>query len=188
MHRAFAAALVAVLFLAATPLAASTFLHMSPRELVAGADALVRGEVIELESFWSESGRVIVTEATIAVEAAILGQVPSIVTVRTFGGQVGDVRVEAHGFPRFEPGERVLLFLERHEDDTLRVLGYQQGQFRVVTRLDGVTLAVPMVDEDARFLTRDGRVAPEPRSLEIGLFTDTVLRLAGPAGAPSLDR
>ena len=171
MRRKVVIALAATLVLAAVPAVASTFVHMSPKELVAEADALVQGRVVELDSFWTESGRLIATEAMVAVEETVFGSASGTVTVRTFGGQVGDVKVEAPGFPSFEKGERVLLFLKRDPDDgTLRVLGYQQGQFRVVTRLDGVTLAVPQVDDGARFLTRDGQLGPAPRSLELGDF------------------
>jgi len=186
MQRRTALALLAIFCLAAMPAAASTFLHMSTRDLVTQADALVRGRVVALESSWSDSGRVIVTDATIEVERTLLGSAPATVTVRTFGGQVDDVIVEAHGFPRFEQDEHVLLYLEADDDGTLRVLGYQQGHFRVVTRLDGVTLAVPMVEDGVRFFTAAGQAGPEPRSVEIGTFVNRVrgLALAAPTALP----
>jgi hypothetical protein len=113
----------------------------------------------------------IITEATIEVEQTLLGEAPPVVRVRTFGGQVGDFRVEAEGFPRFEAGSRVMLFLESEPaDGSLRVLGYQEGHFELVDRLDGVRMVVPMVDANARYLTRTGQPAPEPRSLEISAF------------------
>ena len=184
MQRRVTLFLLAVLCLASMPAAASTFLHMSTRELATQADALIRGRVVELESSWSESGRIIVTDATIDVEQTVFGSVANTVTVRTFGGQVDDVRVEAHGFPRFEQGEHVFLYLEREADGTMRVLGYQQGHFRVVTRLDGVTLAVPMVEDKVRFFTRSGQVGPEPQSVEIGVFTRQAVSVS--AGTPVL--
>lgn len=162
--------LMAVL-LAALPAAASTFLAMSQEEMVAGSEAVVQGKVTALESFWSDSGRVILTEATVEVEEVLAGDAPPVVTVRTFGGQVGDVVIEAHGFPRFQPDERVVLFLNRDDgDDSLRVLGYQLGHYRVVKRLDGVTLAVPQVDEDVPFLTPSGKPVPAPASLRFNDF------------------
>lgn len=175
--------LLLVSCVAALPATASTFVNMSSQELVAQADALIEGRVINLSSFWTDSGRLIATEAVVAVDEVLFGDAPAKVTVRTFGGQVGDIRVDAPGFPRFESGERVLLYLKADsEDGTLRVLGYQQGQFRVVTRRDGVTLAVPMVDDDARFLTRDGRLAPAARSTEIGAYKASILKVAERTG------
>ncbi len=179
MSRKSFLALAATLSLLALPAGASTFIHMSPAELVAQADALIQGRVVDINSFWSESGRLIVTEARVAVDETIFGEASSTVTVRTFGGKVGDIQVEAHGFPSFEKGEHVLLYVQTEpEDGSLRVLGYQQGQFRVVTRRDGVTLAVPMVEDGARFLSRDGRPGPEARSVEIEHFKNSVRSLA----------
>ena len=179
MRRFLGIGLALVLCIGVVPATASTFVAMSPEALVAQADAVIQGEVVNLSSFWTESDRLVATEALVTVDEVIAGDAPSTVTVRTFGGQVGDFKVEAHGFPTFQRNERVLLFLEWNADeDAYRVLGYQQGQFRVVTRLDGVTLAVPMVDEGARFFHADGRLAPEPRSTEIETFKSTVRDLA----------
>ncbi len=175
--------MLAISILATVPAVASTFLHMSSKELITEADALIQGRVVELSSFWTESGRLSATEVMIEVEETLLGEAPATVTVRTFGGEVGDIKVEAHGFPRFERGERVLLYLTTDPDDgTVRVLGYQQGQFRIVTRNDGVTLAVPMVDEGARFLTATGKAAPVVWSLEISAFKASVAKIAAGVG------
>ena len=172
-------AILAVALLAAVPATASTFLAMSPRELVAQADSVVVARVIDQVSSWTESGRLIYTENTLLVEEVVLGEAPETVRVRTFGGQVGDVIVEAHGFPKLESAERVLLFLYRDEEvGAVRVLGYQQGHFRVVTRLDGVTLAVPMVDADARLVDRAGRPAAEARSVPLAQFKAQIVKQA----------
>lgn len=177
MKRAVCFTVTALLALAALPAAGSTFVAMSQQEMVGHADAVVQGRVVGLESFWSASGRIIVTEAVVAVDEVVAGEAPAQVRVRTFGGQVGDVTVEAHGFPVFEQGERVILFLARERSDgSLRVVGYQQGHYRVVTRLDGVTLAVPQVEEGVRLLTPSGRLAPAAQSVLIDDFKASVRR------------
>src|SRR5687768_17934661 len=56
------------LLVAAVPANASTFLHVSRGELTARAEAVVVGTVLEVESFWSDDGRVILTEAKVLVE------------------------------------------------------------------------------------------------------------------------
>ena len=56
------------LLLAAVPAAASTFLAMTQHELVAQSDAVVQGKVLKVSSFWSPSGRVIMSEALVQVE------------------------------------------------------------------------------------------------------------------------
>lgn len=176
-------ALLAVALFAAAPVTASTFVAMSADELVSQADAVVVGRVIDRVSAWTESGRLIYTDNMVAVDEVVFGEADATVMVRTFGGRVGDIVVEAHGFPRFEDGERVLLFLARDEEiGAVRVLGHQQGQFRVVTRLDGVTLAVPMIDEGARLLDLQGRPMAEPRSVRLGQFKARLLKKAGELG------
>lgn len=168
-----------IVLLSALPVAASTFVAMTSQDLVKGATAVIQGRVVGLESFWSDSGRIIVTEATIEVDEVLLGSAPSTVTVRTFGGQVGDIVVEAHGFPMLEADENVLLFLTvEPADGSTRILGYQQGHYRVVNRLDGVTLAVPMVDEGMRLIERSGKLAPEPQSLSLDDFKSRLHKTA----------
>lgn len=179
MRRRSVVALLAALCLMAVPATASTFLHKPTKELVFEADALIQGRVVEMSSFWTDSGRLIATDVQVAIDDTVFGKASGTVRVRTFGGTVGDITVEAHGFPRFEMGEHVLLYVKADpEDGVFRVHGYQEGQFRVVTRLDGVTLAVPQIDEGARLLTRDGKMAPEPRSIELGQFKNQVKELA----------
>src|SRR4051794_613685 len=113
----------ALLLAAAVPAAASTFLAMTQHELIAQSDAVVQGRVLKVSSFWSPSGRVIMSEALVQVEEKVRGNAPSVVKVRTFGGTVGGYTVEAHGFPKFAVDERVVLFLQ-NADDTAEVTGY----------------------------------------------------------------
>lgn len=143
----------------ALPLSASTFVALDDVELVAAADGAVVGEVLEVHSFWNDRGTLIVTEAKLLVRDVVFGDAPAEITVRTFGGDVAGYKVEAHGFPTFEVGQTQLVVLEKAVDGTLRVAGHRQGQFEVQTRMDGTAVAVPMVG-DARFLTRDGQLAP----------------------------
>jgi hypothetical protein len=152
--------------LLALPLSASTFVAMDDVELVAAADGAIVGEVLEVHSFWNDNGTLIVTEARLLVHDVVFGDAPAEVTVRTFGGQVAGYGVEAHGFPTFEVGQTQLVVLEKAGDGSLRVAGYRQGQFEVQTRTDGTAVAVPMVG-DARFLTRDGQIAPRPKAMTL---------------------
>lgn len=173
----------------ALPLAASTFVAMTSDELISESRAVVQGEVVSARSHWDGSGRIIVTDVSVRVDEVLIGSSPAVVTVRTFGGQVNDLVVEAHGFPRLEVGEQVILFLyEEPEDGTTRILGYQQGHFRVVTRLDGVTLAVPQVDENAQLLRPNGSPVPIPASVEIGAFKTRLLDAAESLGRSDVNR
>lgn len=188
MNRLLGSALVILIGLCASPLSASTFVAMTESELIAQSDLVIQGEVINTRSHWSQTGRIIVTDATIRVDEALLGDSPRVIQVRTIGGQVNDFVVEATGFPKLEMGEKVLLFLhEEPADRSLRITGHQQGQFRVVTRLDGVTLAVPQVDEDAALLRANGTPVPAQRSVEIGSFKTHLLDAAEKLGRANVD-
>jgi hypothetical protein len=172
------------LLLLAAPASGSTFLHMSRAELAAKASSVVVGNVLSVESFWTKSGRIIVTEAMVEVEDAVLGEAPSVVRVRTFGGTVNGYTVEAHGFPTFAKGERLLLFLEQDkaDPDATRVLGYQEGMYRVAMDKAGREVAHPTVDGGARLLTAEGKLAPAPRPLLLDDLRGEVRELGRRAG------
>ena len=176
--------LLGMALLLAVPAAGSTFLHVSRAELSAKAQAVVVGEVVEVRSFWHESGRIIVTDATVAVEQAVVGQSPALTTVRTFGGTVDGFTVEAHGFPKFELGQRLLLFLEPdgRAKEVRRVLGYQEGMYRVVIDDSGAEIAVPTVDAGAHLLTAQGRPAPAPRPIALDDLRNDIRAAARRAG------
>lgn len=161
---------ILTLCLAALPLSASTFVALSESELVGTSKLIVRGEITTVDSHWTESGRLIVSDVVVEVSKTYFGNAPAEITVRTAGGQVGAIRVEAHGFPTFEKGREVILFLESATDGTYSVVGYQQGHYRVVERLDGVTLSVPQVEDGVRYLRPDGSAAAVQQSVEIGVF------------------
>ncbi|MGD2115941.1 MAG: hypothetical protein PVG07_12855 [Acidobacteriota bacterium] len=152
-----------LLTLAALPAGASTFVAMSDAELVAQSDAIVIGEVLETFSYWNESKSMIFTEAVIHVHDVVAGDAPALLNVRTPGGTVGSYRVEAHGFPAFGQGQRQLLFVHRGQADSLEVTGFQQGQYRIERRRDGVRMAVPALS-GVQLLTRSGVPAPRPEA------------------------
>jgi hypothetical protein len=162
--------LVAALALLAMPrlLGASTFVDMSTGDLVRESSAVVEGEVLKVESYWEPAGRIIVTEALVRVDDLVVGEAPTVVRVKTFGGTVGGYTVEAIGFPTFARGERLVLFLGPDPDpDLMRVTGYQLGQYRVRSGADGHDEAVSAVDGGARFLTPDGRAADRAAQLPL---------------------
>lgn len=170
-----------LLAMAAVPVGASTFLKMTQQELIRDSAAVVQGHVIKVSSFWDATGRAVVSEAVIRVESKIFGEAPSVVVVRTFGGKVGNFMVEAHGFPKFQPNDHLLLFLEPEQDGATRVAGYQQGQFRVVQDKSGAMLAVPAF-EGATLLTRDGRAAAPAKAIRLDELKQSIRNEARRAG------
>lgn len=164
------AALAALIVASALPAGASTFLAMSPAELTSQSDAVVTGEVIQVESFRDTTGRTVVTQAMIQVDDVVVGDAPTVVMVETFGGTVGDYTVVAHGFPQFDQGDRLLVFLDQQEDGTARVVGYRLGQYRVITNRFGEDIAVPTLEKNVRLLTPEGAAAERPRPVKLEVF------------------
>jgi hypothetical protein len=172
----------------ALPAAASTFLAMSQKDLLQHSTRVVQGEVLQVNSFWEPEGRLIVSEALVRVEEAVVGEAASVVVVRTFGGTVDGFTVEAHGFPTFRVNERLLLFLGAEKDGAAEVVGYQQGQFRVVRNRVGEEIAVPAVDGGANLLTVDGRPLPRLQAMPLAALKDSIradVRSLGPVNRVS---
>src|SRR4029078_9100957 len=111
MKRCLSIGLLLLVALATLPAGASTFLAMSQKEMLRQSTAVVEGRVLKVSSFWDVTGRIIQTEALVQVEETVVGEAPTIVVLRTFGGTVDGYRVEAHGFPQFNVNERLLLFV-----------------------------------------------------------------------------
>lgn len=170
-------ALAAVAALAALPLSASTFIAMDETELLASSQAVVQGKVLDVRSYWNEDRTAIVSEARVLVEDLIAGEAPSVVVVKTFGGQVGDYAIVAHGFPTFEAGADVLLFLAPEGED-FRVNGYRLGHFRVRDTAKG-RLAVPTLEDGVRLFTRDGRLAPRPQAESLDVMKERIRERGG---------
>ena len=167
-----------VALLASVPVSASTFAAMSDEALVAASQAVVVGDVDQVYSYWNEDGTAILTEAVVHVDRVLAGSAPAQVTVKTFGGQVADFRIEAEGFPTFRQGERTVLFLAAQADGTYRVTGYQLGQYRVAPGADGVPTAVPTLERGVRLLFKDGTAAPAPKALPLEALARRVRQIA----------
>lgn len=179
MKRALAVCIFALIAAAALPASASVFVAMDRAELVAASQAVVVGRVLDVRSFWNDDATAILTEAVVQVDETVAGDSPRIVTVRTFGGTVGSLRIEAHGFPTFERGKRMLLFLDG-VGGTAEVVGYQQGQFRIVTRVsDGMDVAVPAVDAGATLVRMDGQRVERPRAMPLSALVESIRATAG---------
>jgi len=173
------AALAALALLGAVPVMASTFVAMSPGEMLQQADAVVVGQVLRVESFRDPSGRAIVSQAVIQVEETVTGDSPSVVLVQTFGGTVGSYTVVAHGFPSFTEGERVLVFLAEREDGIAEVVGYRLGQYRVLVNRLGQEIAVPTLEEGVALLRPEGGEAVRPQALPLSTLKTMIRQEAG---------
>jgi hypothetical protein len=172
----------ALLLILALPVAASTFVHVSTQELTAQADAVIRGRVMEVNSYWNAEATMIFTEAVVRVDQTLVGTAPRYVTLRTFGGTVGSYTVEAAGFPEFRVNESMVAFIKAGADGTHEILGYREGQYRVMRTRTGEVVAVSMVDNGADYLAADGSRSAEPKVMALDAFSNRIREYGRRAG------
>jgi hypothetical protein len=161
--------LVALLMMT-VPASASTFISMDLDQLIAESEMVVVARVVKTSYGWSERGGLIVGRNILAVQETLKGQAPAKLAVRTFGGEVGGFRVEAHGMPQLTKGEKVILFLARDEHTgTLQIVGYQQGHYREVELDSGQLLAVSQAEEGLNIVDRRGSLTERSAAGSFGL-------------------
>jgi len=82
--------------------------------------------------------------ASVTAGELLKGTEPSPLTFTHLGGQVGDEASAIGGGLQFQPGERVLVFLSRRPDGSLRMVDLTYGRFEIVRdAATGRNLAFP---------------------------------------------
>jgi len=153
-----AAALCAACLLIFGPTTASstTVIRMDLEELVANSTVIGVVSVDAVETFEKESR----IRTRVDLEPQELWHAPdelesdSTLTLELPGGRMGDIITRVPGVPRFETGERVVVFLNQPEnrssDDKYRfsITGLSQGTFPLATGPDGhTTYVIPRVGD-----------------------------------------
>ncbi len=104
-------------------------------ELVAEADTVLRGSVISVhsEEFDSADGKGVRTLVTFSVERALKGSPGETVTLSFLGGTVGKRNLKVVGMPRFEIGQRQIVFFANNGRVICPLIGMGYGRYHVVT-------------------------------------------------------
>jgi hypothetical protein len=103
----------------------------SVEALTRRADIVLIGDVASTVSAWDGARSSIHTRVELAVAETLKGTAASSVTFTHPGGRIGDRVSTVAGAATFETGERVLVFLERRHDGSLRLSDPFHGKFRV---------------------------------------------------------
>jgi hypothetical protein len=112
---------------------------LDSREIVNQSDGVVVGTVQETNVARVQSTvRIgeddIVTKATISVEKYLFNPknlTSSAVVVETIGGTIGNQSMISEDSPKFEKGQRVVVFLRQTKDGNYIVFGGLQGKYTV---------------------------------------------------------
>jgi hypothetical protein len=101
--------------------------------MIAEAELIVEGKVVEVTSRWSENRTTIYTDVTLGDLNVVHGEVArDTLTLRFEGGEIDGFRVEVLGAPSFDLGERELLFVRANNVAVSPVVGVYQGRFKVI--------------------------------------------------------
>jgi len=143
---------------------ATTFVMMDDATLLRNAEAVVTGTVTVVEAADTDSG--ILTYVHLTVDRVIRGDLtPGPLVVRERGGIVDEREQRIFGAPQFWVGERVLLFLRRNADGTLRTAQLAMGKYSLGTDTRGRATATRDLGHGAMvFVPETGAyVAAEPQ-------------------------
>ncbi|MBC7368044.1 MAG: hypothetical protein H7343_14730 [Undibacterium sp.] len=136
MHLRPLLALAAALLLSAPAAQAMSVVPPTFPELVAEAESIVRGKVTALRSAYDETspGRPIRTYVTFSVERTLKGTAPTAdsVTLVFLGGTVGSDSLEVAGMPKFNIGDREIVFVARNGHTFCPLIGAGHGRYRVL--------------------------------------------------------
>ena len=107
------------------------------------ADVIVAGEVVDLRASWNADRTDIFTTVILRVDHPLKGRASREVRFRVPGGTVGDDWVWVTHAPRFEFGERALVFLRSRGGRLPTVVGMEAGKRRLVADGDGGERILP---------------------------------------------
>ena len=112
----------------ATTVVPPTFEEMTDR-----AELVFVGKVVELKAEWQVAGtnQAIFTLVEFHTEEILKGTAAASIRLRFLGGMVGGVSLEVVAVPKFEAGDRVLLFVEGNGVQFCPLVGVYHGKFGV---------------------------------------------------------
>jgi hypothetical protein len=156
-------------------------------ELVSQAEVIFQGAVTDVRSEWAGAGaqRHIVTYVTFRVEEGFKGNVGATYSVRLLGGTVGGETMEVTDTPKFNVGDRDILFVENNGSQFVPLVGISHGRFRVdrdqTTGRDVVRTNDRAPLSDVSQLGKNERAANVGRPLSIDEFKSAIrTKLANP--------
>ena len=112
---------------------ATTVIPPTFDELVGHAELIFEGTVTDVKAQWIGEGaqRHIVSYVTVQVEDPIKGNPGQSYTLRMLGGTVGEDTMEVSDSPKFQVGDRDILFVENNGKQFIPLVGIMHGRFHV---------------------------------------------------------
>jgi hypothetical protein len=177
----FIAALFVAVGYCTTPATATTVIPVTFDEMVAAADVIFVGEVVDVRPFTvtTPDGVLIKTRVTFSVAETLWGPKSLVETFDFLGGEWGDVRIGVADMPTFARGDRRVVFARREQNTVSPIVGFSQGLLQIRRDSAGVdrlfTAAGLALDTPERLgTTPTAPPAARPAAMPLAAFRDRV--------------
>lgn len=187
------AALIAAVFLLSLPAAASMVRPSTLEAMTEGSGLVVLGQPVSSRSYW-EDGR-IYTSTLFAVEEVLknaVGETAGVIEIKYLGGESGGVTMTVDGAPHLEPGQRMILFLNKVKEFYV-VYALHYGANTLVPGPDGAEeVRGPVFDDHESGATAERektapKAAPKPAGRAAPQGRMARSSLSGTAVSPNRD-
>jgi hypothetical protein len=128
-------------------------------ELVDQAEVIFEGNVTDVRSQWVGEGaqRHIVSYVSFKVEDAVKGSPGQTYTVRMLGGTVDGESMVISDAPRFQVGDRDIIFVQNNGSQFIPLVGIMHGRFHVKRDQNGRDIVTTNSGEPLRDVAKLGR-------------------------------
>ncbi len=160
----------------AAPSMATTAVMLTDEQLITSSRLIVLGDVLSTRSQFDHRQEQIYTYVQLQVVTVLKGRLRSDkLIIKQLGGQVGDEVSLIFGAPEFQPGQRVLLFLDTDSNGILRTAHLFQGKYDVVTdQATGEAYVERKVDARSVHLLGEKRSDLVTDKAPLSLFTNKI--------------
>ena len=128
-----------VLLLGGNVVRATSYLSVTFDELIAGADVIFIGEVVDVRPFPlnTRDGTIVKTRVVFRLSDPLWGTTRALEVFDFLGGEWGDIGMVVAEMPRFAVGDRRVVFARR-EQSINPIVGFTQGLLRISRDSSGV--------------------------------------------------
>ena len=157
---------------------ATTSRMLTDEQLITSSRIILLGNVQSVKSQWDPLHQNIFTYVKVDVLKVLKGRLRgNNIVFKELGGEIGEDATMIFGAPRYEAGQRLLLFLNTSTEGTLRVAHLFQGKFDVLEDVArGSTRVERKYDQEAIHLLAAQQSGEITNSASLDQFTKKIRR------------
>ena len=129
-------------------LSATSYLAVSFDDLLAKADMIFVGDVLNVQPFEIDYGKgpTIKTRVTFVVRDPLFGTTSTLEILEFAGGEIGDIGEKVAEMPTFSPGDRRVVFARRQRSMN-PIVGFTQGLMKITQDAAGLDVIMTSTGE-----------------------------------------